>query len=101
MADTLKKLCSGTLSTTAGTLYTASTSVQAIVKCISLCNKSTSAATASVLFDGVNIICGHSIAANDSLSIPVTHIVEPSKLITGLAGTSSVVDYYFSGIEVL
>jgi len=100
MADTLKKLASGTLGTSSGTLYTAGAGVTAIVKEITLCNKTGTAATATILFDGVNIATAHSIAANDTLLLPMRSIVEATKLITGLAGTGSAIDYYISGIEV-
>lgn len=100
MADVLKKLGSGTLTTSSATLYTAPASTQAIVKCITLCNKTSSAATATITFDSVNIINTHSIAAYDSLVVPLTHIIEAEDLIAGLAGTGSAIDYYISGMEV-
>jgi hypothetical protein len=100
MADTLKMLGKGTLGTSSGTLYTAPSATKVIIKEMSLCNKTASAATATILFDGVNICADHSIAANDTLLLPMHHIIEATKLITGLAGTGSAIDYYISGIEV-
>lgn len=100
MADVLKKLASGTLGTANATLYTAPAATQAIVKNIVLTNKTGTAATATIKFDGINIAAAHSIAAYDSLVIPMTHIIEATKLIEGLAGTVTAIDYYISGIEV-
>jgi hypothetical protein len=100
MADTLKKLASGTLGTGNATLYTAGAATKAIVKSIALCNKTATAATATIKFDGINIVAAHSIAGNDTLILPMTQIVEATKLIEGLAGTGSAIDYYISGIEV-
>jgi hypothetical protein len=99
MANALKKLASGTLADSSGTLYTA-TAVQAIVKSITLCNKTDTAATATITFDSVNVINTHSIAAYDSLVIQMTHIIESGDIIAGEAGTASAIDYYISGVEV-
>lgn len=101
MADTLKNLGKGTLSDSSGTLYTAPAATKVIVKEIVLCNKTASAATATLTFDGANVINARSIDAHDSLIIELHSIIEPTKLIAGLAGTAAAIDYYISGIEVV
>lgn len=93
-----KNLTGGTLGTTSGTLYTASN--KAIVKEIILCNKTATAATATLAIDGKTIVGGKPIAANDTLIIPLSSVVEVGKLITGSAGTASAIDYYISGVEI-
>ena len=101
MADTLKRLAGGTLTNTSATLYTAPASTTTIIKELVLCNKTAAAVTATIAFNSVNVVCGKSIAANDSLVIPFTSIVHATNAITGLAGSNSAIDYYISGIEVV
>lgn len=100
MADTLKQLAKGTLGTTNATLYTTPASTTAIVKSITLANKTATDATATIKFNGVNIVPTHTIPANDSLTLQKTDVLETTMLIEGLAGTGTAIDYYISGIEV-
>ena len=100
MADTLKTLYSGTLGTVSGTLYTVPALTTAIIKEIVLCNKTTTAATATITFDGINIVSAKSIAANDTLVIELHSILATTKILAGLAGTATAIDCFVSGIEV-
>lgn len=93
-----KNLYGGTLGTTSATLFTAST--ETLVKEIILCNKTASIATATITFNGINIVCGKSIAANDTLIIPLNSVLDSGKIIAGLSGTASSIDAYISGVEV-
>lgn len=99
MANTLKKLASGTFATTVGDLYTASGS--GFVKKIKICNKNTTTAKYfTMLFDGVEVYYQHSVAAKDTLEIPCNgDIIESTKKITGLAESTDIT-YYISGMEV-
>jgi len=99
MSETLKKLYGGTLGTASANLYTAS-ATGSIIKMVSLANKLTASVTASLLFDGIMVIPNHAIAANDALSVPMTHILDATKVISGSASVASAVDAYISGIEV-
>lgn len=101
MADTLKTLYSGTLGTASATLYTVPASTTAIIKEIVLCNKTASAATATITFDGINIVNGKSIASNDTLVIELHSILATTKILAGLAGTDAAIDCFVSGIEVV
>lgn len=101
MADTLKMLAKGTLGTVSATLYTAPASTKAIVKEIVLCNKTATDATATITFDGTNVVWTKTVPLKDSLVIPLTSIIEADKIIAGLAGTTTAIDYYISGIEVV
>jgi len=101
MADTLKTLYSGTLGTGSGTLYTVPASTTTIVTELILANKTSSAATATITFDGKTIVGAKSIPANDSLVIKLNSVLETTKIIAGLAGTGSAIDCYISGIEVV
>jgi hypothetical protein len=100
MADTLKTLYKGTLGTGSATLYAVPASTTTIVKEIILCNKTASATTASIAFDGGNIVAAKSIPANETLVIELHSILETTKIITGMAGTASAIDVFVSGIEV-
>lgn len=100
MADTVKKLYGGTLGTGSGTLYTA-TGCKAIVTEIILANKTSSAVTATITYDGITIIGAKSIPANDSLVIKLNSVIEITKIIAGLAGTGSAIDIWISGIEIV
>lgn len=100
MPNTPKTLASGTLGTSSTTLYTVPGSTTTIVKEIVLCNKTGSAATATITFDGKNIVAAKSIPANDTLVIPLSSVIAAGKIIAGLAGTASAIDYYISGVEV-
>jgi len=101
MADTLKKLASGTLGTTEATLYTVPASTKTIVKSIILCNKTTSTATATIKFAGVEVVAAHAVKANDTLCVQITGVLEASATIAGLASAASAINYYISGIEVI
>jgi len=100
MADTLKKLGSGTLTTGSVTLYTTPSLTKTIVKSIILCNYTASDATVTIAFAGVNVIYEHTIIAKDTLTIQITGILEASTAITGLASAGTSINYYISGIEV-
>jgi hypothetical protein len=103
MAVVDKRLCAGTLSNSNATLYTAPSTAGSyvIVKAITLCNKTATAAHATIKFDGVEVIYQYPIAAKDTVTIPfIDHIIEASELIEGSSGTASAINYYISGKEV-
>ena len=100
MADVLKTLYSGTLGTSSTTLYTVPASTTTIIKQITLANKTASAATATITFDGMNIVPAKSIPANDALIVPLYSVLGAGKIIAGLAGTASAIDCTICGVEV-
>ena len=100
MADNLKNLYKGTLANSSATLYTVPALTKTILKEIVLCNKTALDATVTVTLDGINIVCGKTIAKNDTYVIEFHSIVEAGKIIAALAGTASAIDIYISGIEV-
>lgn len=104
MATTDKRLCAGTLTDANATLYTATAGVgdYAIIKAVTLCNKTASAATVTIKFDGVEVIAGYTLLANDTITIPfIDQIIEASELIEGSSGTASAINYYISGKEIV
>jgi hypothetical protein len=103
MATVDKRLCSGTLSATNATLYTAPSTAGSfvVIKAITLCNKTASMATVTLKLDGIEVVAAYPIEARDTITIPfIDHILEASELIEGLAGTASAINYYISGKEV-
>ena len=100
MVDTLKQLYKGTLGTGSATLYTVPTLTTAIIKEIVLANKTVTDVATTITFDGINIVAGKKVPANDSLVIELHSIIPASAIIAGLAGVATSIDVYVSGIEV-
>jgi len=101
MAVVAKRLAKGTFGTTSATQYTVPASTTTLVKAITLCNKTASDATVTLLFGGTEVIYQHNIKAKDTITIPfLDQIIQAGETITGLAGTASAINYYISGKEV-
>jgi len=99
-----KRLCSGTMSDSNATLYTAPSGVgdYVIIKAVTLCNKTASDATATLKFDGVEVVADFVVLANDTVTIPfIDQIIEASEIIEGSSGTAASINYYISGKEVV
>lgn len=96
-----KRLCKGTLGSTEGTLYTVPASTTAIVKAVTLCNKTATPATVTLKLAGTEVLYQHTISGNDSLTIPfMDHILDATETIAGLSGTASAINYYITGKEI-
>jgi len=103
MAVINKRLCSGTLTAENATLYTAPATVGSyvIIKAVTICNKTASIATATLKFDGIEIVCAYTLLAYETVTIPfIDQIIEASEIIEGSSGTATAVNYYISGKEV-
>lgn len=103
MAITNKRLAAGTLSDSNATLYTAPSGSgdYAIVKSLLLCNTTAGAVTVTLKLDGVEIMSGKSLAANETYPLSgLDQIIEASELIEGSASAAASVKYYISGREV-
>lgn len=98
-----KRLCAGTMGTTIDTIYTAPSGagVYVIIKAVTLCNKTSADATATLSFNGIEVVSGFTVLANDTITIPfIDQIIEAEELIQGLSGTADSINYYISGKEV-
>jgi len=96
-----KRLAKGTLTDSNATLYTTPSGAKTIVKSLAVCNTSGAAATLTIKLAGKAIYAAYSLAANASLIISaLDQILETGELIEGLAGTTGVLDFIISGIEV-
>lgn len=101
MTITNKRLCKGTLSDSEGTLYTVPASTQAVLKALTLCNKTANPATVTLKLAGTEVIYQHTIAGNDTITIPfMDQVLDASETIAGLSDTASAINYYISGKEL-
>lgn len=84
MAQNPTRLFAGNLTAVLGTvLATAAAGKTVIVKQITLCNASTSAATVSMGFAGFNLLAGLSLAPNSTTTIDLSQILNAGETITG------------------
>lgn len=103
MAITNKRLCSGTLSDSNATIYTAPSEAGAIaiVKSLTLCNAGAAAVTVTLKLDTIAIYSEYSLDAHETISIQdIDQILEASELIEGLASAADSIKYYLSGKEI-
>lgn len=100
MAATAKRLYKGTAGTTASTAYTVPASTTTIVKNIVLTNKTASEATITITIAGTEIVYGYSVAANDTVVIDLSLVMNATETITVQSGTTSAINVYISGVEV-
>lgn len=102
MALTNKSLCSGTLTDSNSTLYTAPASAgnYSVVKSLIICNKTSTSKTVTIKFNSVDVISTHTINPYDTIVIPFADaILGNGQTIQGSASANTSVNYYISGIE--
>ena len=99
MATTSKALFRGAASTSSTTLYTVPAATTAIVTNIVICNPTTSAATASLLLDDVDLLGTVAVAANSSAFFDLKQVLVATDTIKGLASATTV-DFHISGVEI-
>lgn len=100
MPTVAKRLYKGTAGTTSTTAYTVPASTTTIVKNIVLTNKTTSSATITVIIAGTEVIYQYNVTAKDTITIDLSTVMNATETITLIAGTSSAVNVYISGVEV-
>lgn len=101
MADSFIVATSGTLTTANATLYTVTAAGTLLLSYCSLANKGTANCTAYLTLNSINIVPGHVISANNSLSLPVKGaLVSAGATISGYAGLPTSIDYYICGDSV-
>ncbi len=99
MIATPKALTRGLLSASSATLYTVPSSTTTVITNIVLSNTSATAATATIALDGVVLVPGVSIPANNSFYVDLRQALGTTKAITGFASSASVVACHISGAE--
>lgn len=98
---TNKRLAAGTLSNSNATLYTAPASTTTIVKSLALCNTTAAAVTVTLKLNGIEIMAGKSLAANETYMLSsLDQIIGAAELIEGSASAAASIKYYISGKEV-
>jgi len=99
MPTVTKALARTAAATSSATLYTVPSATTAVVTNIVICNPTTSAVTASMLLDDIDLLGSVSIAANSSVFFDLKQVLATTKTIKGLASSTSV-DFHISGVEI-
>lgn len=99
MIATPKALTRGLLTGSSATLYTVPASTTTVITNIVLSNTTGSAVTATIALDGVILVPGVSISANNSFYVDLRQALATTKTITGYASSASAVACHISGAE--
>ena len=95
------RLGKGTLTDSNATLYTVPAATKTIIKALTLCNITASAATVSISFASISVIYTYTLLAYDTITIPFfDQIIEATEVIEGSASSSSAITYYMSGKQI-
>jgi hypothetical protein len=99
MATVSKVLARTAAATTSTTLYTTPAGSTAVVTNIVICNPTTSAVTASMTIDSLDLLGSVSVAANTTAFFDLKQVVPDGDIIAGSASTTAV-DLHISGVEI-
>lgn len=99
MATVSKVLARTAAATTSTTLYTTPAGTTAVVTNIVICNPTTSAVTASIALNSIDLLGSVSIAANSSAFFDLKQVLNATQTISGSASSTSV-DFHISGVEI-
>ena len=99
MATVSKVLARTAAATTSTTLYTVPSATTTVVTNIVICNPTTSAVTASMTFNAIDILGSVSIAANSTAFFDLKQVIPATQVIAGSASSASV-DFHISGVEI-
>ena len=99
MATTTKVLARTAAATSSTTLYTVPSATTTVVTNIVICNPTTSAVTASMTINAIDLLGAVSIAANTSAFFDLKQVVPATQVIAGSASSTSV-DFHISGVEI-
>ena len=99
MATVSKVLARTAAATTSTTLYTVPSATTTVVSNIVICNPTTSAVTASMTINAIDLLGSVSIAANSSAFFDLKQVIPATQVIAGSASSTSV-DFHISGVEI-
>jgi len=99
MATTTKVLARTAAATSSTTLYTVPSATTTVVTNIVICNPTTSAVTASMTINAIDLLGSVSIAANTSVFFDLKQVIPTTQIIAGSASSTSV-DFHISGVEI-
>ena len=99
MATVTKALARTTAATSSTTLYTVPSATTTVVTNIVICNPTTSAVTASMTINAIDLLGNVSIAANSTAFFDLKQVIPATQIIAGSASSTSV-DFHISGVEI-
>jgi hypothetical protein len=99
MPTVTKALARTAAATTSTTLYTVPSATTTVVSNIVICNPTTSAVTASMTINAIDLLGSVSIAANSSAFFDLKQVIPATQVIAGSASTTAV-DFHISGVEI-
>jgi hypothetical protein len=99
MATVTKALARTAATTTSTTLYTVPSATTTVVSNIVICNPTTSAVTASMTINAIDLLGSVSIAANSTAFFDLKQVIPATQVIAGSASSTSV-DFHISGVEI-
>ena len=99
MATVSKALARTAAATSSTTLYTVPSATTTVVTNIVICNPTTSAVTASMTINAIDILGSVPIAANSSAFFDLKQVIPATQVIAGSASSTSV-DFHISGVEI-
>jgi hypothetical protein len=99
MTVTSKALARTAAATSSTTLYTVPSATTAVVTNIVICNPTTSAVTASMTINAIDLLGSVSIAANTSAFFDLKQVIPTTQIIAGSASSTSV-NFHISGVEI-
>ena len=99
MATTTKVLARTAAATSSTTLYTVPSATTAVVTNIVICNPTSSAATASITINAIDLLGSVSIAANSVFGFDLKQVIPATQILAGSASSTSV-DFHVSGVEI-
>jgi hypothetical protein len=99
MATVSKVLARTTAATSSTTLYTVPSATTTVVTNIVICNPTTSAVTASMTINAIDLLGSVSVAANSTAFFDLKQVIPATQVIAGSASSTSV-DFHISGVEI-
>jgi hypothetical protein len=99
MATVSKVLARTAAATSSTTLYTVPSATTTVVTNIVICNPTTSAVTASMTINAIDLLGSVSVAANSTAFFDLKQVIPATQVIAGSASSTSV-DFHISGVEI-
>ena len=99
MANTVKKLFRGSLTTTATDVYTTPASTVAVVTNIVLTNTSSSVLTATVKLSTHEVLSAVSVPANGIFAFDLKQVLNATETVNAV-GSATGLKLHFSGMEI-
>jgi hypothetical protein len=99
MPTVTKALARTAAATTSTTLYTVPSATTTVVSNIVICNPTTSAVTASITINAIDLLGSVPIAANSTAFFDLKQVIPATQIIAGSASSTSV-DFHISGVEI-